>query len=105
MSLPESRFPTEKVQLSGGVVEVRALRVSEMEAVRKLSGAAQNILSIAYSTGEPHDAVKAWYHSDQTSAADVGALCDAIARLAGLDKSAQFPGPAGNDAVVEPEAS
>lgn len=99
--IPKSHIPTEKVTLSGGEVEVRGLTVNEMEAVRKLSGAAQNILSIAYSTGFSHVEVRDWYHSDETSAADVGKLCDAIARLAGLGQDATFPGATRDDAVVQ----
>lgn len=103
--IPRSNIPTEKVELSGGSVEVRGLTVNQMEAVRKLTGAGQNILSIAYSTGFPHDDVREWYHSDETSAADVGILCDAIARLAGLGQDATFPRPTGDDAVVEPAST
>jgi tryptophanyl-tRNA synthetase len=92
---------TEQVSLSGGVVEVRGLTVAQMEAVKKLAGANQNILAIAFATGFEHDDVKAWYHSDATSAADVGKLTDAIARVSGLDEGAQFPRSAGNDVVVQ----
>lgn len=105
MSLPVSRGMSEEVELSGGTVKVHGLTVSEMEAVRKLSGAAQNILAIAYATREDHDGVRDWYHSSTTSAVDVGRLADAIARLSGLDEGAGFPRPKGDDALVQPTGS
>jgi hypothetical protein len=99
--IPKSVIPRETVTLSGGTIDVRGLTVAEMETVRKLDGAAQNVLSIAYATGNDHDEVKAWYHSEGTSAADVGRLATVIARLSGLDDDAQFPRRTGNDAVVQ----
>ena len=99
--IPKSVIAREKVELSGGSIEVRGLSVGEMETVRKLSGAAQNIRSIAFATGEDHVEVANWYHSDETTAADVGRLCDVIARLSGLDEGAKFPRRTNDDAVAE----
>lgn len=101
MALPSSKVKTERVELSGGYVDIRGLSVDEADAVGKLSGAAQNILGIAYATGESHDAVKAWYHNPETSASDAVKLAEAVSRLSGLDGAATFPRTKGNDAVVE----
>lgn len=95
--LPASDAGREKVTLSGGYAEIRGLTINEHETLQKLSGAAQNILAISYATGEAHDDVKAWYAT--ASAADVGVLTDAIARLSGLDTGAQFPRRTNHDAV------
>jgi hypothetical protein len=89
------------VSLSGGDIVVTGLTVGQMEAVKKLSGAAQNVLAIAFATGEDHDGVKEWYHSDTTAASDVGRITDAIARLSGLDEGAQFPRGTNDDAVAQ----
>lgn len=96
--LPASVNNAVKVQLSGGFVMVRGLNVAEMEVVAKLDGRAGNILSIAYATGEDHEAVKAWYDSPSTSASDAKALIDTIADLSGIGQGAQFPGGTGDDA-------
>lgn len=99
--LPQSDLGREDVTLSGGVISVRGLSAAEMTAVGKLAGADQNVLSIAYATGEPHADVKAWYHAETTSAADVMLLTDVIARLSGMDRGARFQGATGNDVVVQ----
>ncbi|MDQ2622558.1 MAG: hypothetical protein M3Y45_05905 [Actinomycetota bacterium] len=95
--IPASRVEVEKVTLSGGYVEIRGLTAVEVESVKPLEGRAQNCQSIAYATGERVEDVTAWYEA--ASGADVAVLCDAIARLTGLDEGARFPRRTGNDAV------
>lgn len=99
--LPKSKIPTERVELSGGYVDIRGLTVAEYNAVGKLDGSAQNILAISYATGEEHDAVKSWYNAETTLAGDVDILCRAIMRLSATDGAAQFPARTSDD-VVDP---
>lgn len=99
--LPASDLGREDVALSGGTISVRGLTAAEMTAVGKLTGGDQNVLSIAYATGEDHAGVKAWYYSESTSAADVMLLTDVIARLSGMTGGARFQSATSNDVVVQ----
>lgn len=98
MALPKSTKRTERVQLSGGWVDVRGLTVDELDVVQKLPGRAGNIRSISFATDEDHDGVRDWYNDTATSGSDVVKLLAAIGRLSGLTEDAKFPAGTGDDA-------
>lgn len=98
MSLPRSVTRTQRVDLSGGYVEVRGLSIAEHEHLQALKGAKQNIQAIAYATGEEYPAIESWY--DTASAEDVKLITDVIGALSGMDDGATFPRRTDNDAVA-----
>lgn len=101
MSLPKSVAGSERVELSGGYIDVRSLSVDEMEAVQKLTKKnprAGNILAISIATGEEHDATAAWYNDPSTIAGDVSKLLDAIGQVSGTSEEATFQSRTGDDA-------
>lgn len=96
--IPASVARTQRVDLSGGYVEVRGLSIAEHEHLQALKGGKQNIQAIAYATGEAYADIESWY--DTATAEDVKLITDAIGELSGLDSGARFPRGADDDAVA-----
>jgi hypothetical protein len=99
VSLPASVVGHEDVQLSGGVQKVTGLSMLQVREVRGLGETEADIRAISYATLLPEDQVREWFAT--AIPGDVQALIGAIFRLSGLDGAATFPGPAGDDAVVQ----
>lgn len=99
MSLPTSVAGFEDVKLTGGVQKVTALSMIQVREVRSLAENDADITAIAYATLLPIEDVREWFGT--ATPGDVQALIGAIFRLSGLDGAATFPGPAGNDALVQ----
>lgn len=92
MPLPEIKIPTDIVRIGDDDVPVRGLTRAEAVRIQALGPdvEAMEILMLACGTDTSEAEVRAWIEA--TPAGTVEPLSDAIVRLSGLGKDAQFPG-------------
>lgn len=90
MSLPKGRILTQKVELSGGEVEVRAMTLAQTRIAGELEGMDRIVAALVFATGTDKPEVEEWLET--APAGDTQTLLDAIRIVSGLAvEEAQFP--------------
>lgn len=89
MSLPKGRITTQKVELSGGEVEIHGLTLEQSRVAGALEGTDRIVAGIAFATGTEKADVVEWLES--APAGDATRLINAIMVVSGLSEGAQFP--------------
>lgn len=89
--LPKVTFPTRKLELEGGVVELRALSVHEVRQIQEIDDANRSdATGLAISAGVTVDEADEWLSSVP---ADIAALVvRTILELSGIDEGASKSG-------------
>lgn len=102
--LPKGKLSTQKVELSGGEVEIRSLTLSQSRVAGVMTGEDRIIAAIAFAIAEgiadvsppekvlesaTADDVRVWLET--APAGDATKLLNAITEVSGLSAEAQFP--------------